>query len=148
MFNCLPQGLSVSGPYFQAWLTRLFRKYDVVMNQTIYVPKDKEEQRIKTVDNMIAAAKHIQSAPPRYLDSMENSKQNLTSEGENAAMHNPDVVDSAYAVAQSEHNLLSEKKGIKTRLRELNKLVADSLPEKAPAIKADAKLSLAANPIF
>ena len=61
MFKCLPQGLSVSGPYFQAWLTRIFRKYDIVMNQTKYVPKNSEEQRIKTVDNALTVAKHIQT---------------------------------------------------------------------------------------
>ena len=92
MFKCLPQGLSVSGPYFQAWLTRLFRKYNVVMNQTIYVPKDKEGQRIKTVDNMIAAAKHIQTASPRYMDSIENSMQNLPSVRESAALQHDMLV--------------------------------------------------------
>ena len=34
-FKCLPQGLSCSGPYFQAWLTRIFRKYNIVLGQVI-----------------------------------------------------------------------------------------------------------------
>ena len=120
MFKCLPQGLSVSGPYFQAWLTRIFRKYDVVMNQTIYVPKDKEEQRIKTVDNMIAAAKHIQAVSKKDDVSHNQSRGPGT-----ACLHDPDAaVDSMCAAAQSEHNLLSGRKSIKPRLRKLNNLIA------------------------
>ena len=35
-FKCLPQGLSCSGPYFQAWLTRIFRKYNIVLGHGHY----------------------------------------------------------------------------------------------------------------
>ena len=42
-------------------------------------------------------------------------------------MHDPGVVDRAYAVAQSDQQLLSGKKEVKARLRELNRLAALSL---------------------
>jgi hypothetical protein len=32
----MPQGLSCSGPYFNAWLTRIYRKYNIVVDQTWY----------------------------------------------------------------------------------------------------------------
>ena len=89
---------------------------------------------------MIAAAKHIQAAPPRYMDSFDSSK--WPEEGGNANVHDPDVVDRVYAVAQSEHQLLSGKKDVKARIRELNRLAALSLPGKVSAVKADAVLSL------
>eukprot|EP01048_Picozoa_sp_COSAG05_P009997 COSAG05_NODE_856_length_6943_cov_105.649912_4_plen_712_part_00 len=150
MFKCLPQGLSVSGPYFQAWLTRLFRKYNVVMNQTIYVPKEQEQQRVKTVDNMIAAAEHIRKvsfAGERCPNLRASGYKPLKlTEEERAArlsrMSNPDAIDGACAAVQAEHNLLSGKKPLRDRIRELKKLVAEIVPNPAPAVKADADLSL------
>ena len=63
----------------------------MVMNQTIYMPKEQEEKQCKTVDSVIAAAKHIQAAPPRQTDGFDSSK--WPEEGENADMHDPDIVD-------------------------------------------------------
>ena len=48
------KGLSCSGPYFQAWLTRIFRKYNIVLGQTRYVPVDAEAQKIKHADGISA----------------------------------------------------------------------------------------------
>ena len=48
-WKCLPQGLSSAAGYFSAWLTGTFRKYHVVKNQTKYVPKDAEEQKLASV---------------------------------------------------------------------------------------------------
>ena len=36
VWKCLPQGLSCSGPYFHSWLTRVYRKYNIVIDQTRY----------------------------------------------------------------------------------------------------------------
>ena len=30
MYKCLPQGMVSSGPYFQAWCERLFRRYNIL----------------------------------------------------------------------------------------------------------------------
>jgi hypothetical protein len=30
MWRCVPQGLSCAGPFFQAWIVRIFRKYNIV----------------------------------------------------------------------------------------------------------------------
>ena len=42
---------------------RTFRKYNIVKNQTRYVPKDAEEQKLASVENILAVAKMIESLP-------------------------------------------------------------------------------------
>ena len=49
VWKCLPQGLSCSGPYFNAWLTRIYRKYKIVIDQTQYMPVYEESKALSSL---------------------------------------------------------------------------------------------------
>ena len=49
VWKCLPQGLSCSGPYFNAWLTRIYRKYKIVIDQTQYMPVEEESKALNAL---------------------------------------------------------------------------------------------------
>ena len=95
-WKCLPQGLSSAGSYFSAWLTRIYRKYDIVMNQTRFIPKDAEEQHLAAMQNMIEIAEHIQSLPIPTVN-----EHNST---ESSVVHDPRKIDELYVLAQSDHD--------------------------------------------
>ena len=42
VWKCLPQGMVSSGPYFQAWCERLFRRYNILASQQGFADLDKQ----------------------------------------------------------------------------------------------------------
>ena len=62
--------MSSAGSYFSAWLTRIYRKYDIVMNQTRFIPKDAEEQHLAAMQNMIEIADGVIYDGEREFDDL------------------------------------------------------------------------------
>ena len=46
-WKCLPQGMVSSGPYFQAWCERLFRKYNVLAPQHGFADLDSQFEEVR-----------------------------------------------------------------------------------------------------
>jgi hypothetical protein len=61
MWKCLPQGLSCAGPFFQAWIVRIFRKYNIVINQTKYIDLQTEMKTQARAENLISVAAKLSS---------------------------------------------------------------------------------------
>ena len=123
-WKCLPQGLSSAGSYFSAWLTRIYRKYDIVMNQTRFIPKDAEEQHLAAMQNMIEIAEHIQSLPIPTVN-----EHNST---ESSVVHDPRKIDELYVLAQSDHD---DADGLDQRRRSPDSLVPDRRAELRSKLK-------------
>ena len=122
-WKCLPQGLTSAGGYFSAWLTRTFRKYHVVKNQTKYVPKDAEEQKLTSVQNILAVAKVIASLPDR-AKSPEPAKLS-------ALVHDCKTADDLYAADRAFFTSSDDKSNIRARLKAANKRVSSQLKQMA-----------------
>ena len=69
-WRCLPQGLSVAAQFFQSWLTRLYRKYSIVIGQTKIMPII-QEKRNNAIENILSIASELQSntAAPLQIES-------------------------------------------------------------------------------
>ena len=75
-WKCLPQGLSVAAQFYQAWLTRLYRKYSIVIGQTKIMPVVLEKRQ-NAVQNILNVAQKLHSvAKEPQLLPLDETKSN------------------------------------------------------------------------
>jgi len=75
-WKCLPQGLSVAAQFYQAWLTRLYRKYSIVIGQTKILPVILEKRQ-NAVQNILNIAQKLHSvAKEPQLCILDETKSN------------------------------------------------------------------------
>ena len=60
-WRCIPRGISVSAQFFSAWLTRVYRKYPIVIGQTKILPVI-QEKRQNAIENIFSIARELRNS--------------------------------------------------------------------------------------
>ena len=75
VWKCLPQGMVSSGPYFQAWCERLFRKYNILAPQHGFADLDTQFEEVRLGREADRAALERQDAPDNKADADKSDEK-------------------------------------------------------------------------
>jgi hypothetical protein len=143
VWKCLPQGLSCSGPYFHSWLTRVYRKYNIVIDQTRYMPVEQESAAISALSELEVFNDKLLSMKAKAVDGVHNVACGISNVQPDPASQEQTVADLRQRFAKVKRKFDRVELDIETHGADLGAIKTDIVNFAAQSEIYEGKLSTA-----